>query len=623
MISRITKPRVIRKFKTYDFEWVPGTLQIRLCGVYDGEEYRCYRTVEDFLNGELTHTNRGLWYYAHAGGLADIQFVLEQLLKRIKRNSRWSIRGCFSSSSTIITRIGDGHSTFTFIDSYWLLRDKLKNIAKSLGMEKGAGTGYPGGLLDPDDETISDEEHYRRRRLIREWYATCPFAELRDYNEQDCIILWEAIDRFESELLSLGGQLQMTVASCGMQLIRRKYLKRDIQTSERINHPAREAYFASRVEDLALDAINFNYYDINSSFPSSMTYPLPGEYVATVNTLPETGVLYIARVDIEVKDSYLPPTPFRHMGRVFFPFGRWTAWLTSIDIEALIERGGTIHRVYEAIIFREFTDLREYVHDIYSLRAETKDPFKKIVYKYMLNAPYGKFAESPWKQGFVINPQHRTRNMVEYEPGVFLEDKRIPVPHVHVPISAHIVARSRLLLLSLGEQCQDLYYWDTDGLATDTELETDPKILGKLKLEKLGVEGHFYAPKNYSIRGSELKDGEWKEINMRKLKGFSGIRAGNYARILEGEAIEHERMRRVKELIREEGVFRPREDTILKRVRVLNPFDPRFDDADYPIPEGFISVGLGGGNSYPKRFQYPDGSTRPWHVDEIRKNIRR
>src|SRR5687768_12723103 len=69
----------IRDFLTYDLEWIPGTLQVRLVGVFDGSRYRCYSSLEAFIANELTHKNRGKWFYAHAGGLADFQFVLEQL----------------------------------------------------------------------------------------------------------------------------------------------------------------------------------------------------------------------------------------------------------------------------------------------------------------------------------------------------------------------------------------------------------------------------------------------------------------------------------------------------------------------------------------------------------------
>jgi len=213
-------------------------MKIRLAGVFDGNRYRCYATVENFLANELTSKNRGKWFYAHAGGLADFQFVLEILMKRGYR-----IKASTSGSSLIIVHVMKGKNSWHFVDSLWLLKDKLRNIGKWIGIEKGN-----------EDES---EEFYRD--------ATIP--ELRKYNEIDCIILFKAIQMFEETLLELGGQLKMTQASCAMELFRRRFLKRDIATSPLANLIAREAYFASRVEVLNRHCEDAWYYDVNSSFP--------------------------------------------------------------------------------------------------------------------------------------------------------------------------------------------------------------------------------------------------------------------------------------------------------------------------------------------------------------------
>ena len=82
-----------RLFSTYDLEWTPShspekaraiglePLQVRLVGCYDGERYRAYREIGDFLRAALTRKNHNRWFFAHAGGLYDVQFILEWLIK--------------------------------------------------------------------------------------------------------------------------------------------------------------------------------------------------------------------------------------------------------------------------------------------------------------------------------------------------------------------------------------------------------------------------------------------------------------------------------------------------------------------------------------------------------------
>src|SRR5229473_1031480 len=106
MLKRIEKSPQIREFCTYDLEWVPKTYRLRVIGVYDSQRgYRNYSTVAEFLDNELTSKNSGIWFYAHAGGLADIQFIIEEILKK---GSGYKIRGSLSGSAIIAASISRG-----------------------------------------------------------------------------------------------------------------------------------------------------------------------------------------------------------------------------------------------------------------------------------------------------------------------------------------------------------------------------------------------------------------------------------------------------------------------------------------------------------------------------------
>ncbi len=572
-IDIIDSPRRMRRFITYDMEWVPGTLKVRIIGVFDGVEYRRYYTVQAFLDGELTHKNRGKWFYAHAGGLADVQFVIRCL----RDDERYSAEASFSGSSAFIVTVRRGHNVWKIVDSYWLLRDKLANVAKWIGMEKGG----PAKFAKADDEAI------------KEWYATIPIKELMIYNEQDCVILWNAIRQFEDRLLSYGGELMATLASCAMRLFRRRYLKSRIETDDMINDAAREAYFASRVEVYERRWLprGLRYNDVNSSFPYAMTFPLPGELIAIGNRLPDDfDRPYIALVDVNVRECYLTSTPVRLKERVFFPVGRFTARLSDIDIQELLNDGGYVEKVYEVFLFEPFHDLGPYARDLYRRRQKTKDVLERQVFKLLLNSLYGKFAETTEKLKAHINPRWETLQRLSFEnqimPGVFLEQAIVKVRHSHVPLAVHITAIARRTLTRYLRQAGEgkFFYCDTDGFATTHRFKTG-KGLGELKLETITRKRSiFVLPKLYRIDDKV------------KAKGFSLGRdkkkaIERFEQLLEGKEIEVERMIRLRENMRA-GLLDPRETIIHKRLSQ---------------------------KAIPKRFTYPDGKTRPWTIEELKE----
>lgn len=587
--------REIRDFLVYDLEWIPGTLEVRLVGVHDGDRYRCYRSVDDFIYYEMTSKNRGKWFYAHAGGLADIQFLFERLVAMNRVRPDFVVNASFSGSSAIIVHVKRGKNVWHFVDSYWLLRDKLANIGKWLGLEKG-------GLQESDESELDDDAYDAFKKEKRRWFAEVPYLELREYNERDCLILWRAISQFQDTLMQLGGQLQMTLASSAMQLFRRSYLKQSVHVGAYPNFCARQAYFASRVEVFQKEVKDSLYFDINSSFPYAMTFPCPGNYIGSQDTLPDSGI-YIAEVDIEVPPDMLTPTPMRLDSRVFFPFGKWKTWLTSIDIELLLRDGGKIHKVYEVLKFEEFNDLSAFMLDIYSMRKSTDNEFQRIVFKLLMNCIYGKFAESPFKSSLEINPQKIDRSeMTMLFPGAWLREMEVEIPHLLVPISAHVTARARKTLYDFMRSCKDFHYCDTDGFSTTTMLPTG-KELGSLKLEKKISNGIFVAPKLYRIEGKvENKKGEWVDSTYVRGKGFSRLTSQRFFQLLEGEAIPFERMSRIKERFRK-GYAGPEENPFEKRVNLRSIYDPSFDPSKHSIS---------------KRFFYPDGRTRPWAIDELK-----
>lgn len=595
-ITRITRPRQTRRFSTYDLEWSRGSEvtkgsklvkqpKVTLVGVYDGERYQCYRTVNEFLNDQLTKRNSGRWFYAHAGGLADMLFVMQALATR----TDYEVQASFSGSSAIIVTIVRGRNKWVFCDSLWLFGTALKNVAKWVGLEKGS----------VDFETEN-------------------FQELAEYNRMDCVILWTAIDAFETALIGLGGELMMTLASCAMRLFRRQFLTKDIKTHPEVNLAARESYFGSRVEVINRHVTDGYYYDINSSFPYAMTQPSPGNLRGVSRSLSDKlDALYLAEVDVEVPEIFLPPLPIRHEGSVFFPTGKWSGWFNQVDLRLLEERGGRISRVGRVLHFDPFHDLASYATTLYEKRRTGTTDFDKIVYKLLLNSLYGKFAENSHKQQLLVNPpftccphdpphppkvddSRESACMTQLLPGIWLLENEVDIPHEAVPISAQITAIARKNLYEHMQKCDEVHYCDTDGFSTNrNDLPTGDR-LGELKLELVFKEAEFISPKVYRIdqkvkaKGMSLKDKSKMPAGMTDEEQEKWIGELSYKRwmaLREGEAIEVERMARIRELYRS-GDTTPISSTIKKEFR---------------------------GSSRPKRLTHGDGTTEPWSIDELRK----
>ncbi len=672
-LSPIRKEGVRKRFKTYDLEWYPDTYVTRLVGCYDGEQYDGYEGrdgIKSFLNAELVPENSGTVYFAHAGGLADVQFILEEVWK--PEHSRGvQIEAAFSGSSAIIVQVERAGSVWTFADSYWLLKDRLEKIGDSLGQKKLNDYVCPGSFeITRADGKPATERSCGHR--IRRDSPTCifwaPMPILKTYNEMDNKILWLGINRLQDELLELGGELKMTVASCAMRLFRGRFLQREIKTSAKVNRCAREAYVASRVEvfkhkidrqispaareraralleqlDYPDDAwsspcvceqptiyteppcprcrekkkecddcklrkkrcvecgnypLSGFYLDLNSSFPSSLTKPQPGNFRGFKKKWTDTDRLAIVRCEVEVPESVnIPPIPVREKGRVYFPVGRWWGWYSGVDLQLLLEKGGKIHHVYGAMTFEPFDDLRGYVEVLYAMRAKEKDPFRKLLLKYLLNTCYGKFAEGALKQTLYVHkplPRGiRPEDAEELGPNTWLFDRSVAVPHEHVPISCITTALSRELIARPIYEADEPNYTDTDSLTSSSPLWVPPKSdqeglagLGKLKVEEtVKGDAYFAFPKFYRIDEKV------------KAKGFSprsgdALTREEFEHLLKGGTFEVGRMLRVRELARS-GRMTPREKLIGKRLlKVSRPKRKTLEDED---------------------------NTRPWHFRELQE----
>lgn len=575
-------PRQSRKrFSTFDLEWWPGTMKFRICGVYDERKgYRHYSSISSFLERELIPENYGTTFFAHNGGKSDMHFIFDELSRSGLAQHRFEVEAAFNGASAFLVTLAERDEPkkkFTFSDTLFLLKARLKKIGEWLG--------YPKGEMDFNDENVS-------------------FAELRMYNERDCELLYKAVAQLEAELFSMGGEFKATLASSAMALFTTRYLKQVLPTDHATNLYSRKAYYASRVEVFTRQCEEAKYVDVNSSFPWSMKKTLPGRYIRTTRTMrekPKGAKCYIADATVSVKDCYLPPLPLRDgEERILFPVGTWRASFTDVDLRLCESEGHEIVAIHSVDWFEGFSALSDYVDDIYEKKA-TSTGFKREVYKLLLNALYGKFAEGDTKRKLLFFPlrnecphkvKHEGNSCIEMiAPGIYTREDYKPLQHVHVPISAAVTAWSRALLYGYMKRVPfehggRLYYSDTDSIVY-SDPAGGPKAdmplgdeVGLLKLEYEVKEGSFAAPKLYMIEAGG-------KIVVRS-KGFSALDGTAYKQLCAGEFVTVRRMSSIKENVRS-GDMSPREICVPKQARFLKT----------------------------KRADLPGGETRPWNVTEL------
>jgi hypothetical protein len=566
------KAKPLGPWGVYDLEWNPDKpWGVLLCGVRDESGYRAYRTVGEFLEGELTPENAGRWLFGHAGGLYDINFLVSWVLS----HTDWAVEAAYSGSSAVALTIHRDGCEYHFGDSYWLLKAKLDDLGRMMGMVKGN-----------DGNTA---------RFVRECMAMgipgAGWHRLKEYNAHDNEILYCALHELERVLVELGGALKITLASCALTLFRAAYLKREIRVAPSTNKKARLAYAASIVNPFAIECEDANYYDIISSFPASMTEPCPGELTRTSGRWTGSD-LALVEATITVPEGYLPCIPYRHEERIFLPTGTWRGHFSGVDLVEGQKRGVRIERVHMAREFAPWLDLKAYVEDVYERRKKATSPIMKYAFKILMNALYGKLAENPMKYRTLIRPKKIPKGAQYVRLDVYRVMEKKPVPHEHVAAAMTITARSRYRLLDVDQAALDqggrLFYNDTDSVITTADLsDLCGTELGQLKHEAVIKGGIFLAPKLYAIQ--EVG----KDKREVRAKGFSRCTWDQFLLLAMGEAVPVEVFTRLRSMLA--------------------------SGHDEIAPEVIERSKRFVGAMRPKRCMLGTSDSRPWTVDEVKE----
>lgn len=366
---------------------------------YDGRRPRVWYDGDEMI--DHLRTVGGI-YFAHAGGVYDLLYVLERARAR-------GISCQVDRSQHRVTRIVMGRLTLR--DSYALWPVPLDDICGALGRPVphlpwacicgrktcSCGCGGCGGYC----------------RIMEKANEGDP--DLEDYVKADCVMLYDGLqglDTFTSDhKIALRGTLGQTAWVAAQDEL-------GLPDSDIPWHLWRAARRGDKGGRAAIIRPYTpgpgSHHDICNAYPGQLAkaeLPVgrcrelgdkhaqkalakcrPGIYTVTVN-VPET--------------LFLPPLPWSKAGMLTFPTGEFSGSWALPELVAAFERGVTVKKIHGAVVWQSaaaiFGELMQRWYDI-RRAAGRKTPFGQWVGRFA-KAVTGKFAERPDRNRVTMHPE--------------------------------------------------------------------------------------------------------------------------------------------------------------------------------------------------------------------------
>jgi hypothetical protein len=243
----------------------------------------------------------------------------------------------------------------------------------------------------------------------------------------------------------------------------------------------------------------------------------------------------VSEITIDVPNCYIPPLPYRHAGKLFFPVGTLKGYWTHVEIRKALQLGCKLLEIHSTVYSEDTcTPFVDWVSDLYALRLKLKqsgDP-RELIIKTILNALYGKFGQRCEAglqeiKSFDWWTEHGKPQGVEFR----IIDELVSVlvgkvtdqqpDYINTLWASYITSYARLTLLDyMLNAGENLIYCDTDSLFTTGILETTT-ALGGMKQEYANIELELFGPKAYRLLDNETPIKE-------KLKGIPPANRNEY-----------------------------------------------------------------------------------------------
>jgi len=443
----------VAEIQVYDIETFTDLVSFRIIGLYDGTNYRWYKSISEAVYDMVK--SGGVWY-AHNGGKFDFRFLFEFLndnyrLNFIFRNSRFY-------KVSVYPKKGRKHSKMLcqLRDSYNLIPAPLKAVCAAFGVTLKGKIRYNTKCL---------------RKLVR-------------YNRKDCVGLQEALTEFEN-LTSSG--LTLTTASQAQ----REFKADGGSYDDVIRHYGteaffREAYYGGRVENFVKSSPMIKLYDINSLYPFAMLNDFPVGHCVESKDF-QRKKLGIYMIYWEKPDSLkYGILPCRNIeGSLVFSYQSGKGWYCSPEILKALDLGYRINFIRGYYWKRTRRVFEEVVSGWYEKRLLSTGA-KAMYYKLLLNSLYGRLAIKEDSED-ILSRLPTKEEVAKYhitpldDDGKFFSiSRKHHFPNVYVQLAAFVTSYARLVLYDLIVRSEAIYC-DTDSVVTTKDLETT-KDMGGIKL---------------------------------------------------------------------------------------------------------------------------------------------
>lgn len=351
-------------------------------------------------------------------------------------------------------------------------------------------------------------------------------AEISRYLKQDCVGLWEVVDRYRNKY---GKSLTQATASMKYW---EKMTELKAPRQSRVQYERyKPYYYGGRVQcfESGVGSCAFSVADINSAYPFAMLRDHIFSPQAILDRhLPSEPEIYKCLIKLDCTSRGAFPWRDPETGELFFPDDEAghrnrmrtytiTGWefLTALELDAV----KNIH-IRQVHTFPKSINFKEYIEHFYAQRMEAAakgDAAGKIFGKYFMNSLYGKFGANcaNYAEYVISHPDTpdfqdwRSKGYARYKPWgerwllerkptkEQLDDIEGKWRFYNVATAASVTGFVRAYLFRALSASSGLVYADTDSIAArDTSALQFGGQLGQWKHE-----GCF---DRYSIAGKKL-----------------------------------------------------------------------------------------------------------------------
>ena len=349
-------------------------------------------------------------FYCHNLGGYDIVFILSTLYTYNDRNpqDKYDITSLIRHDKILKVKISKARNSFTILDSYAMLPDKLINLGDNFGVPT---------IKSQFPYNFSTEDHlfYEGDLPSFDYYEG---ISLEIYNSRG-VYFWsfkyETIKYLTNDLLSLYEVLTMankqvfldynynmtdaiTISGLAVRLFLKDFYKDNIPNINKLSmyKDIKEAYYGGITEVYKPHGTNLYYYVVNSLYPYVTLQDMPGlnctkvfffEKYQNIDTL--FGFFY-CRIESPL-DGYLGLLPKRTKQGLNFPLGKWEGWYFSEELKFAKSHGYKITVLKDYTFDRVSDVFSDYINKVYPIKSNATNKSQKTMAKSLLNNLLGIF----------------------------------------------------------------------------------------------------------------------------------------------------------------------------------------------------------------------------------------